>query len=215
MRKYLVSRGWSSFDAETLKEKLRVADYSLNPREHLPDRPKDRSVTDWSAAASPSEEVVISEENVALLPAEVPAPEAELVCAFEKALEADRAPAVPVQGYVISVTRGGRHRKLHHVGSCRCVPGVDHNEFEVYGDVMPSNAEVDSRCTWCFGRGLVCETAPVEEESGAESLDSSSSSTVEKPAAKKARKLLIKCKCCITSTWVSLISFGVPTIGLA
>ena len=131
---------------------------------------------------------MISEEHVALLPAEFPAPEAELVCAFEKALEADRAPAVPVQVYVISVTRGGRHRKLHHVGSCRFVPGVDYKEFEVYGDVMPSKAEVDSRCMWCFGRGLVFETAPVGEESRAESLDSSSSSAVEKPADKKAEK---------------------------
>ena len=122
------------------------------------------------------------------MPAEVPAPVAELVCAFEKAMEADRAPAVPVQVYVISVTRGGLHPKLHHVGSCRFVPGVDHKDFEVYGDVMPSKAEVDSRCTWCFGRGFAFEPALGEEESGAESLDSSSSATVERPALKKARK---------------------------
>ena len=54
---------------------------------------------------------------MALLPAEVPVPEEDLVSVFEGVLEADRAPAVPVQGYVISLTRGGRHRKLHHVGS--------------------------------------------------------------------------------------------------
>ena len=114
--------------------------------------------------------------------------EAELVCAFEKALEADRAPAGPVQGYVISVTRGGRHRKLHHVGSCRFVPGVDYKDFEVYGDVLLSKAEVDSRCKWCFSRGVALDPAPVEEESGGESLDSSSSSTMETPACKKAKK---------------------------
>ena len=56
MRKYLVSRDWSAFDAEALEEKLRVADYSLNPRKHVPDLPKDWSVTDWSAAAPPSED---------------------------------------------------------------------------------------------------------------------------------------------------------------
>ena len=65
---------------------------------------------------------------------------------------------------------------------------MDYKDFEVYGDVMPGAAEVDSRCAWCFGRGLSLDTALEEEGSGAESLDSSSSSTVERPALKKARK---------------------------
>ena len=109
--------------------------------------------------------------------------------AFAQAVQADRAPAAPVQGYVISVTRGGRHRKLHHVGSCRFVPGVDYRQYEIYGDVMPGMSEMDSRCSWCFGRGPGIEPALDEEGSGAESLDSSSSSTAEKPARKKkARK---------------------------
>ena len=77
----------------------------------------------------------------------VPAPDAGLVCAFEQALQADRGPAVPVQGYVISVTRGGRHRKVHHVGSCRFIPDVDYKQYGIYGDVMPSKSEVDSRCS--------------------------------------------------------------------
>ena len=115
------------------------------------------------------------------------APDAALNGAFEKALEADRAPPVTVQGYVVSVTRGGRHRKLHHVGSCRFTPGVDYKDFEVYGDAMPGAAEVDSRCVWCFGRGLSLDAAMEEEGSGAESLDSSSA-TVERPSLKKARK---------------------------
>ena len=94
---------------------------------------------------------------------------------------------MPVLGYVVSVTRGGRHRKLHHVGSCRFVPGVDYKDFEIYGDVMPSKSEVDSRCSWCFGRVLSLEPALEEEGSEAEFLDSSSSSTVELPAPKRAR----------------------------
>lgn len=28
-------------------------------------------------------------------------------------------------GFVVSVMRGGRHRKLHHLGSCKMLPGVD------------------------------------------------------------------------------------------
>ena len=186
MRKHLVARGWSLASAEALESRLQVANYSLNPQALLPDLSKDWSLTDWAAEPAAPETVTISEEIVAVMPP--PAPDAELKAAFEKALEADRAPPATVQGYVVSITRGGRHRKLHHVGSCRFTPGVDDKDFEVYGDVMPGAAEVDSRCAWCFGRGLSLEPALEEEGSGSESLDSSSSSTVERPALKKARK---------------------------
>ena len=109
-------------DAEALEEKLRVADYSLSPQQQLPDLPKDWSVTD--SFAQLAEEVVADPPEEAQTVAPVPDP--ELACAFEQAVQADRAPAVPVLGYVVSVTRGGRHRKLHHVGICRFVPGVDY-----------------------------------------------------------------------------------------
>ena len=163
-----------------------MANYSLNPQALLPDLSKDWSLTDWAAATAAPETVIISEEHVAVMPP--PVPDAALKGAFEKALEADRAPPVTVQGYVVSVTRGGRHRKLHHAGSCRFTAGVDYKDFEVYGDVMLGAAEVDSRCVWCFGRGPGIDPVLDEEGSGAASLDSSSSSTVEKPALKKARK---------------------------
>ena len=145
--------------------------------------PKDWSVTDW--VAQPAEVVVTDPAEEAQIVAPVPDP--ELACAFEQAVQADRAPAVPVLGNVVSVTRGGRHRKLHHVGSRRFVPGVDYQDIEICGDVMPSKSEVDSRCSWCFGCGLALEPALEEEGSEAESLDSSSSSTVERPAPKRAR----------------------------
>ncbi len=78
---------------------------------------------------------------------------------------------------------------MQQAGSCRLAGGWDYKECEVYGDVMPCAAEVDSRCVWCFGRGPGTEPVLEEEGSGAESLDSSSSSTAEKPARKKkARK---------------------------
>ena len=66
----------------------------------------------------------------------------------------------------------------------------------MYGDVMPGMSEMDSRCSWCFGRGPGTEPVLDEEGSGAESLDSSSSSTAEKPAMKKAaclESVLEKC----------------------
>ena len=79
-----------------------------------------------------------------------------------------------------SVTRGGRHRKLHHIGSCKQVLGVDYKTFEVFGDVMPGKRQLDSLCGRCFGT----TTLPDEEE--AESFDSSSEAEAA-PAAKKTR----------------------------
>ena len=186
MSKFLVARGWSEEAAAAVEKRLKVANYDLSPQQQLPDLPKDWSLADWSAAAEPTG--VTPDPEAALVSSEVPVPEADLVQAFAQAIQDDRAPAAPVRGYVISVTRGGRHRKLHHVGSCRFVPGVDYRQYEVYGDVLPDRSEMDSRCSWCFGRGPGSDQVPEEEGSGAESLDSSSSSTEGKPAPKKARK---------------------------
>ena len=113
MRKYLVTKGWCLADAEALEQKLQVADYNLNPQVLLPVLSKDWSLIDcYEETAAP--------ETTAPLPV----PDAGLKGAFETALEADRAPPATVQGYVVSVTRGGLHRKLHHAGSCRSTLGL-------------------------------------------------------------------------------------------
>ena len=113
------------------------------------------------------------------------APEPALLEAFNaQAAAAPVADSEPF-GYVVSITRGGRHRKLHHVGSCRLVPGVDYKEFDVYGNVMPPLHLLNSKCHRCFGTTSL--QPEVEEESAAESLDSSSSSRSGVPAGKKPR----------------------------
>ena len=53
-------------------------------------------------------------------------------------------------GFVVSVTRGDHHRKLHHVGYCRLISGIHCRDFGVFGDKPPGEREVDSRCGWCF-----------------------------------------------------------------
>ena len=109
------------------------------------------------------------------------------VLAEADARAATVVPDEPVTGYVISITRGGRHRKLHHVGSCRLVPGHDYKEFEPWGEVLPPASELNSRCKRCFGTTVL---APDEEEgSDIESMESSSSSSSgSHPAPKKAKK---------------------------
>ena len=88
-------------------------------------------------------------------------------------------------GYVVSITRNGHHRKLHHVGSCRMVPGVDYKEFDVYGAVLPPLDKLNSKCKWCFGKEA--ELSP--QESAEESFESSASSTEgQEPPAKAQRE---------------------------
>ena len=85
-------------------------------------------------------------------------------------------------GYVISVTRGDKHRKLHHVGSCRLIPGLDYKKFEVWGAELPPSSELNSRCMNCFGSSAL---VPVEEVSDDASVTSSSETSGEEPAVEK------------------------------
>lgn len=76
---------------------------------------------------------------------------------------------------------------LHHVGCGRLVPGMDHRDFVVFGEVMPPLDRLDSKCLRCFG--TVALEEPADDESAAESLDSSSSSSsAQEPAPKKSKK---------------------------
>ena len=123
------------------------------------------------------------------LPAETDVEAEILECLREQDLEAAKQAEAPY-GYCVSITRNGRHRKLHHVGSCRRVPGVDYKEFDCYGEVLPEAHELDSRCKDCFGTTSVLDPV-VAEESEAESLDSSSSATSGEPGPKAPRAELV------------------------
>ena len=80
---------------------------------------------------------------------------------------------------MISVTRGGKNRKLHHVGSCHRIPGLDYKTFEVWGAVLPPMAVLHSRCNNCFGTAAL---EPVEAVSDDESHTSSSETLGDEPA---------------------------------
>ena len=58
---------------------------------------------------------------------------------------------LPTTGFVVSLTKfGGKFRTLHFVGSCYRVPGEHYRDFIAYGDLPPSDHELDARCTQCF-----------------------------------------------------------------
>ena len=110
-------------------------------------------------------------------------PEDEL----EQAQASLREPLPPTDGFVVSITKRGLHRKLHAVKACWMKPGVHYKEWHWHGDLMPGSADFDSVCLRCLPSG---ERAPQEpdELSTERSGSSSSSSGEEEQAPKRAKK---------------------------
>ena len=78
-------------------------------------------------------------------------------------------------GFVVSKAKRGRFRRLHHVESCRLVPGVHYKDFDIWGEILPPESEIDAVCGICLKSGVsraVDAAVPVEE-----ALDSDSSSS--------------------------------------
>ena len=63
-------------------------------------------------------------------------------------------------GFVVSITRRGKFRRLHLGGVCRLTPGVHYKDFEVWGDMMPGESEVQAGCARCLPQGK--PAAPLE-----------------------------------------------------
>ncbi len=74
------------------------------------------------------------------------------------AAAARKVPA-EVAGYVVSIVKRGRleHRKLHYLGLCHLVPGVDYLRFEELGMTRPPIDEYDSVCSRCWPEGKTTE----------------------------------------------------------
>ena len=55
-------------------------------------------------------------------------------------------------GYVLSIVRRGRrmHKKLHYLGQCHLVPGVDYLRYDWIGPQRPGVELYDSVCTRCW-----------------------------------------------------------------
>ena len=80
---------------------------------------------------------------------------------------------------MISITKSGRFRCLHCVGApgCRKVPEEDHQHFECWGELMPSETQIDALCKHCFPEGPVAPRDEPEEVPEPSSSEDSSSST--------------------------------------
>ncbi len=79
------------------------------------------------------------------------------------AVSSDVRPRVPaeVKGFVVSISGKHSFRRLHQIGRCHRVPGVDYARFEELGEVLPPASEYDDVCGQCWRRGQeVGATAP-------------------------------------------------------
>ncbi len=54
------------------------------------------------------------------------------------------------QGYCISITKKTHHRRLHYVGRCHRVPGIDYADFEWWGQDLPSSSLYHAVCKQCW-----------------------------------------------------------------
>ncbi len=74
--------------------------------------------------------------------------------------EEGRLPA-GIHGYVVSIGRKSGYRRLHLIGRCHRIPGIDYTLFEELGPQMPPPAQYDGVCGQCWrgGREATLESA--------------------------------------------------------
>ena len=96
---------------------------------------------------------------------------------------AEAAAADAPWGFVVSKIPKGRHHCLHHMGSCWRVPGRHYPDFEVWGDLMPPEKSLHSKCKDCFPPVAVLAAKEPEPEE-VDDCSSSSSSSGSPPAKK-------------------------------
>ena len=89
--------------------------------------------------------------------------------------------AVPERphGFVVSKTKRGRFRRLHCVEACRLVPGVHYAEYDVWGDVLPGEQDIDAVCSRCLPQSRLL---PAQEDEASEASSSSASGEEDGPA---------------------------------
>ena len=107
-------------------------------------------------------------------------------------MEPDEKP----HGFIVSIAKGGLHRKLHFYGACYRLPGIHYKNFRILGELMPSEYDMDSKCLDCFpgekfeaeGGGKEAKTQFLDSEEESFSTASSSSGAEAGPPPRRARR---------------------------
>ena len=91
----------------------------------------------------------------------------------------------PVHGdYVVSIVGASSTRRLHQVGRCPLIPGIDYSRFEGYGTTAPSFNNYHAVCRRCWrgSDGAPSGSRVVDSDSSVDTSDESSSESAEVPA---------------------------------
>ena len=104
----------------------------------------------------------------------------------EVAAQEKAATDLPPSGFCIAITNR-RVRRLHFIGNCGKVPGEHYKVFEVWGDLLPPEHEVDVTCDVCFkgSKGAILNRSlgPTDDLDELPVATSSSSSTSSSEAS--------------------------------
>ena len=203
---HLLAAGLGEEDATAAKEHLRVCNFELDPscqedtravaRAALPEE----GASDTDESLTPTELGDFDEEAFADLPPPPTTPRSGedataptesgvgstlVVTALPEEVLLDAAALhepepIPVTGFVVSIAKRGKHRKLHLLEGCRFKPGIDYKEFCSYGEIMPGEYDFESVCRICLPGGLP------DEEPDLSGSSSSSSGEEPGPPSKKA-----------------------------
>ena len=114
--------------------------------------------------------------------------EVPVLCAETSRLTAPQLPLVNAMGqYVVSIQGKSGFRRLHLVGACFRVPGVDYLQYELLGQNLPATSTYHASCRNCWPGGLPSEDREVSEET----TSSASSSASEEDEVRVTRRRMV------------------------
>ena len=140
-------------------EKLALCNYHLRPEPHAKDlraalapAPKNEPPTPGAqgSTASGEDNDPTEDEDDEGEPMETDALDSEEV---RKAAGCILPPPAPPSGFVVSVTKRGKFRRLHLVEACPFIPGVHYLNYEEWGEKMPGEEELQAVCARCLPQG--------------------------------------------------------------
>ncbi len=91
---------------------------------------------------------------------------------------AENNPRLPsdAKGYVVSISKKTGYRRLHALGRCYRVPGIDYRQFEQLGEDPPPERLYDGYCAQCWKSGTGVPLRPDSELAGEALADASPAS---------------------------------------
>ena len=139
-----------------------------------------QAVRQASLLADATSMILPLEVNVASLPAApllAEAADIEVELALppseeQPSFEVSDPPDLPLGTFVTSIQPSG-FRRLHCIGSCSRLPGVDYACFEVLGMIEPEVGTYSKRCKQCFKQDAVDQPSSSSSEGSSSSYGSS------------------------------------------